>query len=138
MVLQSFIYTTGWITLAVVAGNAVEFVLTIGADADFKCNYVTCHVRQANLLVANWAGDIVLNDSGKGRTLSNQAIAVDAIAGNGQLPYPFNPPRIFPANSSMVLTITNNVATATQLQVCFHGNKMYKNEESLYTGEVQV
>ena len=138
MVLQSFIYTTGWIRLATVAGNAVEFVLTIGADADFKCNYVTCHVRQSNVLVANWAGDIVLNDSGKGRTLSNQAIALDAIAGNGQLPYPFNPPRIFPANSSLVLTITNNVATATDAQVCFHGNKMYPTETPEYQGSVQI
>jgi len=138
MLYISFIYTSGWQAAAAAVGGVVNFTVSIGADADFRCNYITCSVRQAGLLVANWGGDIIVNDSGKGRTLMNQALALDAIAGTGQLPYHFKPARIFPANSSVVITIINNVVTATDVQVAFHGNKEYPSESPEFEGDVQL
>jgi hypothetical protein len=123
-----FCYSTGWVTLPAVAGSVTNTVLNILADADFQANYMTITVKQANVLVANWGGSVQIDDSSRGRTLFNQASAVDAFAGSGQLPYPFNPPRLFRRNSSVTISFTNNVATATEVQLVFHGNKLVPEE----------
>lgn len=125
ILLQSFIYSTGWVTLNPVIGAATLNTISILADADFECNYVTGAVRQAGVLVGNWAGDIQINDSGRGRTVFNEAIPFDSIAGDARQPYPFNPPRLFRANSSLVITWTTPVVTATDVAISFHGNKRY-------------
>lgn len=126
---QSFVYTTGPVALAAAIGAVGQFTLSILADADFECTYITGTAIQAGLVVANWGGNVQVDDSGRGRTLFNAALAFDAIAGNGRQPYPFNPPRLFRANSSIVITFTNNVATATTAEISFHGNKLYPGEE---------
>jgi len=122
-----FVYTTGWFTVDNVVGATATHTLNIIADADFQAVYMTVAVRQVNVLVANWAGDVQVEDSARGRTLFNTALAADAIAGAGGLPYPFNPPRLFRRNSSVLVTITNNITTETDVQVAFHGNKMYQS-----------
>lgn len=130
----TFIYSTGVINLAAAIGAVGNGTVLIGADADFKCNYYTAHVIQAGVLVFNWAGTVIIKDSAVGRDLSNVAIPLEAIRGTGELPYPLNPPRLFSANSSVVVTLTNSVAVATAVHICFHGNKIYPNERSMYTG----
>jgi hypothetical protein len=121
-----FCYTTGWVVCPAVAGGVTNFVLNILADAPFQANYMTISVRQANVLVANWAGSIQIDDSARGKTLFNQAAPVQAFAGTGQLPYPFNPPRVFEANSSVTISFTNNVAVVTDVALTLHGNKMIR------------
>jgi hypothetical protein len=120
-----FVYTSGWVTVPAVVGGAVTHTMSILADADFEANYMTLAMKQADVLVTNWGGDVQIDDSGRGRTLFNVPLCADAIAGRGGLPYPFNPARWFRRNSSIILTFTNNVATATYVQLAFHGNKMY-------------
>lgn len=127
--LQYFAYSSGWITTLAVAGNAQVGTLNIAADADFQANYMTITIRQAGLSIANFGGDILITDSARGRQLFNVASAIQAFAGNGQLPYPFNPPRLFRKNSSIVIVVTNPaLATATDVQIVFHGNKIYESE----------
>lgn len=126
---QSFIYTTGQFVVPAAIGGAGVFTLSILADADFECNYVTGSVIQAGVLVVNWGGTVQVNDSGRGRTLFNAPLGFDHIAGDGRQPYPFNPPRLFRANSSLVITFTNNVVTATIAELAFHGNKLYPGEK---------
>ncbi len=128
ILLQSFVYTTGWVPLNAAIGAATPFTLSILADADFECNYITGAVRQGDVLVANWAGSVQIDDSGRGRTIFNAAVAFDSIAGDGRQPYPFNPPRLFRANSSIVITFTTNVVTAGDVELAFHGNKRYPGE----------
>jgi len=123
--LQYFTYTSAWMALAAAAGAVANATLSILADANFSANYMTVAVTQAGVLVANWAGDLLVNDSGVGRDLSNIASCTYHFQGSGQLPYPFNPPRLFARNSSLVITVVNNVAVATNVQVAFHGNKVY-------------
>lgn len=120
-----FVYTTGWFALPAVIGSATTNTLSISADADFQANYMTLAIRQAGVLVLNWGGSIQANDSGRGRTLFNIPLAADAIAGRSGLPYPFNPARLFRRNSSIIITAVNNVATATDVELAFHGNKLY-------------
>lgn len=119
-----FVYATPWVTLPAVAGSVTVSILNILADADFQSNYMTIAVQQANVLVLAWAGSVQIDDSGRGRTLFNQAIAVDAFRGTGELPYPFKPPRLFRRNSSVSVSFTNNVATETIVQLALHGNKL--------------
>lgn len=122
--LQHFCYTSGPLVLAAAVGAVVNGTINIGADADFQCNYLTATVIQAGLVVVNWGGTILINDTAIGKTFTNAPAALDAFRGNGQLPYPFNPARRFRGNSSITITLTNNVATATTVEVVFHGNKI--------------
>jgi len=134
--LQYFCYSSPWMALAAAAAAVANSTLAILADADYQANYMTVAVRQANVLVANWAGDLQVDDSAAGRTLFNMATCVQAFQGSGSLPYPFNPPRLFARNSSLVITVVNNVATATDVQVVFHGNKVFASEEEMRMGAV--
>jgi len=123
--LEHFCYSTGAIVLAAIAGNVNAATINIGADADFQANYMTLTALQAGLVVVNWGGLVLINDTAVGKTFSNIAIAGDALRGTGGLPYPFNPPRLFRGNSSITITVTNSAAAvATTVEVVFHGNKI--------------
>ena len=125
---ENFFYTTGWSDAMAAAGAAVNMQILVGADAPFKCYYVTAHVRQGNedceLLVANWAGDIVWRDNVIGKDLNNQAMPLDAIAGIGSDVYPLPPPRIFNVATTLTFTVTSNVATRTEVCIVLHGAKL--------------
>jgi hypothetical protein len=125
---EYFVYVSPLIALGAFAGIAATVNLQIQADAPFLANYMTVTVLQANVVVANFGGTLQVTDSAVGRTLFNDPIPVDAIRGNGGLPYPFNPPRLFSMNSTLVITATNSAAAAaTLLYVSFHGNKIYSD-----------
>ena len=133
---QAFVYTTGWVKLPITVGGTIDKSLAILADAPFICNYITGQVRQAALLVTTWAGDIQISDSGRGRTLFNSAIPFDAIAGNARQPYPFDPPRLFRMNSTLLITFTTNVTTVGDIQISFHGNKIFPDASALAESEI--
>lgn len=127
--MQYFCYThAADIALLAVIGNAGNANILIDAGSDFIAKYMTVHVTQAGLVVANWGGTIQVNDTAHGRTFYSNAIPVSAVAGNGQLPYPFDPPRLCQRNTTLEITVTNNVATATNVRVVLHGNKVYDVE----------
>ncbi len=134
--LQYFTYSTGWMVMAAAVGAPGTATLSILSDANFLAKYMTVAVMQADVLVNNWAGTLLINDSGVGRDLSNIATVVQAFQGSGSLPYPFDPPRVFAKNSSLVITVTNNVATATKVQVVLHGSKVFKTRSEFEAGAV--
>ena len=121
---EYFNYNTGYLVLGAAIGATITAVLNISNDADYQGKYITITVLQAGLVVLNWGGEVQINDSGPGRLLFNQPIPVDAIRGNGELPYAFDPPRLFKRNSSIEITFTNNVATATNVALVLHGAKL--------------
>jgi hypothetical protein len=125
---ENFLYTTGWSDAMAAPGAAVNLVIMIGADAPFKCYYVTIHVAQGNedceLLVADWAGDIVWRDNVIGKDLMNMALPIDALAGNGRDVYNLAPPRIFNMATTLTFTVTSNIATRTIVCIVLHGAKM--------------
>lgn len=125
-----FCYSTGWVTMPTVAGTSANATIIIDASADFQMNYMTVHVKQADVTIANYGGTIQVEDSGRGRNFYNTAIPIEAVAGIGQLPYPFNPPRLARRNSSLTITLTTNVITATFVNVVFHGNKLFEEDPS--------
>jgi hypothetical protein len=124
MIRMSFIYATEKVSLAASATDVQSVTLATQQDAPFECNYITAHVLQSDKKVTDWGGTVQITDNATGRTLFNRAIILDAIAGSGQLPYPFSPPHLLKANSTLTVTLSNNVATATVVQICLHGNKL--------------
>lgn len=121
---QAFAYTTGWIPLAATIGATGPKTLTLAADADFEVKFITGHVIQSNLLIATWAGTVQVNNSAVGVDFFNAAVPFDAIAGNARQPYWMDPAKLLPAQSSLVIVFTNSVATATDVCLVFHGNKL--------------
>jgi len=126
---ENFLYSTGWSGAIAAVGGVAAMTLSIAADAPFKAYYLTVSVRQgaagAELLVVAFAGDIQINDSQVGKNFFNVAGPIDSIAGSGQRPYILTPPRIFAASTSILFTVTSNVATRTQVNVTMHGAKLY-------------
>jgi len=109
-------------------GAAVNMQILIGADAPFKCYYITIHVAQGvedcELLVQNWAGEIVMRDNVIGKDLMNMALPIDALAGDGRDVYNVAPPRIFNISTTLTFTVTSNIATRTIVCIVLHGAKM--------------
>lgn len=125
---ENFLYTTGWSDPMIAPGQAVNMQILIGADAPFKSYYVTIHVAQGvencELLVQNWAGDIVWRDNVIGKDLMNMALPIDALAGDGRDVYNLAPPRIFNISTTLTFTVTSNIATRTIVCIVLHGAKM--------------
>lgn len=125
---ENFWYTSGWsAAVAAIAGTVTSSIL-LSADAPFKAYFLTMHVRQgaagSEVIVLNFAGDVLINEAQIGKNLSNAAMPIDALASNGQNSYTLAPPRIFAGNTTINFTFTSNVATRTQFNVCLHGAKL--------------
>lgn len=128
---ENFFYTTGWSDLMAGAGQAANMMILVGADAPFKCYYVTVAVKQGNegeeVLALTWAGEIVWHDNVIGKDLMNQAMPIDALGGNGRDVYVVAPPRIFNVSTTLTFTVTSNVATRTFVSITLHGAKLKKD-----------
>lgn len=127
---ENFFYTTGWSAAMAAAGAVVNMHINIASDANFKAYYLTASIRQgiagAEVLVAAFAGDVQINDSQVGKNLFNIAAPIAAIAGTGQFPYNFAPPRLFASNATVIFQVISNVATRTQVAFTLHGAKLYQ------------
>lgn len=126
---ENFFFTTGWsVAMAAAAATATVNIL-IAADAPFLCYRVSGHVRQGaagtEVTVLNFGGDVQINESQLNRNLFNLAGAMDMFVAPGAPPYDLTPPRLFAANSTIIVTFTSNVATRTQCQIILHGAKVY-------------
>jgi hypothetical protein len=119
-----FVYSTKLTRLPTVAGQTAETSILISDDAPFAVNYITATVLQANVVVINWGGLIQIEDSSPNRKLFNTPITLDALRGNGQLPYQMQPPKMLNSNSTLQIVFTQNVVTVTDIQIHFHGHKL--------------
>lgn len=128
MVRQYFEYGTpaAGIPMLAVVGAVGNVTINIMQDAPFECVYIKGLVTQVGLVVVNWGGTIQIEDSGAGRTLYNNAVPFSLVCGSAQQPYVLLVPRVFPQNSSVTITVTNNVAVATVAHVVFGGYKLLK------------
>lgn len=127
-----YCYSTGIITVAGVVGAQNQATINVLADAPFACYYITGTVVQAGLvLVPTWGGTVQIDDTGVGRTFFDVPIRFDNIAGNARQPYPLPMPRRVARNSTLLVTFTNTIATATDVEMVLHGYKLYKDEGPL-------
>lgn len=123
-----FIYTTGWSSPIDSDGATVTDQIQITADYPFQAHSFSLHVRQANLIVYDWAGLVSIEITQQGRLLSNEAIPGDALQLNGSVPYELRPFRLINANSTVLITYTHAGTTATKFCFCMHGNKMLSSQ----------
>jgi hypothetical protein len=123
---ENYWFTTGWSAVVAAIGGVANGQILLSGDAPFKCYYITLHVRQGGLIVANFGGDVQINEAQTGKNLSPIAIPTDALSGNGNLPYILPVPRIFSGNTTILFTFTAILATATQFNCTLHGTKLYR------------
>lgn len=124
IVYEQFIYATPPIALLAAVGAVGAGNILVTSDADYQVNYITIDVQQAALVVANWGGTILLTSSDSNKAWMNVAIPVDSIRGTGQMPYVLQIPKLVKANTTVTVTVTNNIATATNVVLVLHGYKL--------------
>lgn len=120
-----FIYEAPVIALPATANAVASSTLQIAADAPFQVQFITVTAIQAAAVIRNFGGLLQLDFTQMARTIANVTFPIDAISLSGQQPYELRPYRLIPNNSSVVVTATNaNAATATNVYVALHGNKI--------------
>lgn len=119
--------------------------LPLGASLALTANFITqadsgfaiCKTSfnissDVNVFVANISDTprfapavITLSDSGSGRDLSNQPVAIGTLFGPDDFPFPWPVPKILDPNSTFTARIQNLVATAFNVRLSFHGYKIF-------------
>lgn len=125
-----YTYSTGVVIVPGAIGGQIVAPITVLADAPFRLEYMTGTVTQAaGTLLTTWGGLVQIDDTGVGRRFFDRAISFENVRGTGQQPYPLRYPRRLAANSTLIVTFTNNVATQTNAELVLHGYKMYVGED---------
>lgn len=124
-------YIYGLNFLAIAAGATVTSQLAIQADSDFevlKMNFASnlnAAVQTAATRTIPQCSMTIL-DTGSGRQLMNQSIDLTAMFGTGSDPFILSTPRVFKANSTIQVAMTNySTAEVYNLRLAFIGNKQY-------------
>ena len=129
-----FWYThTAISTLSSLAVTATAFI-NLDADSDFYCVALSYAASIADAALTESSNVLPLvrlqiTDTGSGKALMNSPLALYALMGDGKRPYRLVRPRVFLANATIQLSFTSFVAagtTYTDLQVVFHGYKVYR------------
>lgn len=129
-----FIYGLDVLNLA----PAVTFngSIQIQADSDFKMVKLTMAAdlagaaqTEATAVLPN--ATISFLDTGSGRALFSQAIALRALFGSGELPYILPVPRIFKARTNISITVLSFEAVNTNnIRLALHGMKIFQLGQS--------
>lgn len=111
------------------AGSSQTQTFTIQADADFLLSKLAFLATIGNVAFDDSTRpipnvNVTIQDTGSGRNLMNTAVPVASIFGTGQLPFILPRQRIFLANATVNVTLTNfDVAADYDLYLSFIGEK---------------
>lgn len=125
-------YTAGAANSIAAGVTAPAYQVIIGSDAPFLILSQTYWANTANAAVTKSTSVepnivVLLEESGTGRKLMDQAVPVAALFGTAQLPYILPEPKLMPANSVLSVTPTNRDAAAGyNLYLAFHGYRLFK------------
>ena len=126
---DNFFFTTGWSAAMAAAAATATVNILIAADAPFLCYRISGHVRQGaagtEVTVTTFGGDVQINESQLNRNIFNLAGAMDMFVAVGAPPYDLTPPRLFAANTTVIVAFTSDVATNTYCQLILHGAKLF-------------
>jgi hypothetical protein len=106
--------------------------IQIQADSDFKMVKLTqasdnagAAQTESSRILPN--ASITFLDTGSGRALFSQAIALNALFGTGELPYILPVPRIFKARTNISVTVVSFEAALTlNIRLALHGMKIFQ------------
>lgn len=124
-----FVYTASVAALAVAASSNVT--INIEADSDFilqkltyKSDIAGAAQTSGTQIVPNVT--VQLTDTGSGRQLMSNPVAIPAIFGSGELPFILPNPRLFRKNTTIQVAFTSFEAAITpDVDLFFIGYKKY-------------
>jgi len=118
-------------SISTVTPNVTQSI-QVDSDADFFWVATSYQVAIAGAAITESSNPIPLVtlsivDTGSGKFLMNNPVALGTIAGDGKRPYRLIRPRVFAANATINLNWTNQVAAGTTYTLFFtlHGYKRY-------------
>lgn len=120
-----FIYTTEFGPPMAAVGAAQVLPIRFATEADFKAYRILIGVRQADVMVLNFAGTIQMRDEQVGRDLFSNPMPIASLQGTGERPHDLAPPRVFNKGTTVLVTLTSNVVTSTKICVSFEGAFLY-------------
>lgn len=129
---EFYSYSTGRLSAISVGGTLTTNIL-IQADSDFVLEKLTYYADIAGAaqtastkIVPNVS--VMLTSTGSGQNLFSANIPIDSVFGSGGLPFILPFPRLFPANSTLQISLTSFEAAITPiLTLNFHGRKRYRS-----------
>ncbi len=119
-----YIYSTDLITFGA-TNSATPVTLSVQADADFLCTYLTAVNSDALGFL------LQITDQGSNRKLSNVQIIFSSITGTAQRPYVLPMPHRFQRTGAILLDFTNLGALSSTARVQLHGYKVFPSESRL-------
>ena len=124
-----FIYEVDFSSIAGAASSTAPF--TVQADSDFLLSKLAVMATDgADAAIQNIDSltlAVMITDTGSGRNLSNIAAPISNFFGSGQLPFILPKQRIFVANATVNITITNFGAdTYNSVRLSFIGEKKFR------------
>ena len=131
MILKDF-FIYGITFPSIAPGATATDNIQIQADADFEVQKLTqfSDIAAAAQTVSTQVLPLVtvlIVDSGSGRQLMNEAVAIPALFGDGRIPFILPTPRIFAARSNVTFTLVNFDAAVTyQVRLSLIGTKLFQ------------
>lgn len=124
-----FVYGVTFSTLT--SGSSNTAPINIQADSDFFLSKLAVFATDVNdLPIANNDGiavNVLITDTGSGRNLANIAVPVSSFFGSGQLPFILPRQRIFLANTTINVQVTNfGAGDYNALSLSFIGEKKFR------------
>jgi hypothetical protein len=122
--LDPFNYSATWNTLGANATTPVN--VGVNADSDFVIRYSMIQSFSAagtNIALPDYL--LTIFDTGSGRQLQDAAQHVLNMCGTAQRPFIWSEPKLIKQASVLVLTLTNNTATAARVDITLHGFKLF-------------
>jgi hypothetical protein len=125
-----FVYATPSIAIAALAPASIS--IQVQADSDFELQKLTFFADIA--LAAQTESTRVLplvsmqiTDTGSGRAIFSQPLAIPSVCGDGRIPFILTTPKLFVANASIQIDFVNfSAATAYNLRVDLIGAKLFR------------
>ena len=124
-----FAYTLAFAALT--AGVAAQGAIQIQADSDFELSKFTMFADIASGAETEATRvlplvTIQITDTGTGRSLFSSPLPIPAIMGDGRIPFILPVPKIFSANASVSIQVSNfAAATDYNLRVLLIGAKIF-------------
>lgn len=115
--------------LPLAASAAPSVDIQVNNDADFLIFAATGTSRDTGTGASQADRPFTLQvfDAGSGQNLFDRAQDFDACVGTAQRPAYWPMPRLIHAGSTMVVTVTNLIATARNVRLSFWGVKFYND-----------
>lgn len=126
-----FIYTLAFLALA--PNTSTETAFQIQADSDFELEKLSfwCDdaTGQSQMQSTRLLPDVTIQitDTGTGRQMFNAPVAVPSIFGSGEFPFIMQTTKIFSANASVAVAVSNfNPNDTYNLRLNFIGSKIFR------------